>query len=375
STEATGKALEPVHLLVNDTLRVSSALFAENQQWLCQGLKAKDGVTPKSVVVLQGGEQTQRYCTDTDVLFRQESFFHWAFGVTEVDCYGAIDVDSGKSILFVPKLPESYAAWMGEIFPKEHFKEKYAVDEVQYTCNVSLSVFIFTAQSTCALILLVRETTSCSFFCVCSHLIKTDVELTVLRYTNRISSEAHKFYASFIPTRGKNSSVVHYEFYCYSSDITCSFPANGKFTPDQRTIYKAVLKSSRTIMAIHVEELVKTGILQCSVEDMMKVCLSPMASDICWASMCMWEVTLRLEQRLPTSQQEVSSYFCNSQSLETVEDENIFCSWNIDVSSIIKRPLVQKGDGNKKRPSCKEQVQGEGRSEGKIKCHLRCEHK
>lgn len=39
------------------------------------------------------------------------------------------------------------------------------------------------------------------------------------------------------------------EYYCYSSDITCSFPANGKFTPDQRAVYEAVLKSSRAVMA------------------------------------------------------------------------------------------------------------------------------
>ncbi|MED6264677.1 hypothetical protein CHARACLAT_017132, partial [Characodon lateralis] len=128
---------QPIYWLGNDTLRVSAALFLENRQRLCQGLKAKDGLEPKSVVLLQGGEQSQRYCTDTDVLFRQESFFHWAFGVTEADCFGAIDVDTGKSILFVPKLPESYGTWMGEIFPREHFKEKYAVDEVQYTCDIA----------------------------------------------------------------------------------------------------------------------------------------------------------------------------------------------------------------------------------------------
>lgn len=39
------------------------------------------------------------------------------------------------------------------------------------------------------------------------------------------------------------------EYYCYTSDITCSFPANGKFTPDQRAIYEAVFKSSRAVMA------------------------------------------------------------------------------------------------------------------------------
>ena len=39
------------------------------------------------------------------------------------------------------------------------------------------------------------------------------------------------------------------EYYCYASDITCSFPANGRFTEDQRMIYEAVYKASRAVMA------------------------------------------------------------------------------------------------------------------------------
>uniref|UniRef100_A0A3Q1IM62 Xaa-Pro dipeptidase n=1 Tax=Anabas testudineus TaxID=64144 RepID=A0A3Q1IM62_ANATE len=353
-------AQQAVYWLGNDTLRVAAALFAENRGRLCRELKAKDGVVPQSVVVLQGGEQKQRYCTDTDLVFRQESFFHWAFGVTEPDCFGAIDVGSGKSMLFVPKLPESYATWMGEIFPKEHFKDKYAVDEVHYTCDVSLSVLVFTAR-----VCVCRgQNTDSGSICreasfegisqfqvnntllhpviVECRLIKTDMELEVLRYTNRISSEAHKvvmknvkpgkkeyemesLFQHYCYTKGgmrhtsytcicgtgHNSSVLHYghagapndktimdgdmclfdmggEYYCYTSDITCSFPANGKFTPDQRAVYEAVFKSSRAVMAaikpgvkwtdmhrltdrVHLEELVKIGILSGSVEDMLKV--------------------------------------------------------------------------------------------------------
>jgi len=38
------------------------------------------------------------------------------------------------------------------------------------------------------------------------------------------------------------------EYYCYASDITCSFPANGKFTDQQKLIYNAVLKSRTAVM-------------------------------------------------------------------------------------------------------------------------------
>lgn len=172
--------------------------------------------------------------------------------------------------------------------------------------------------------------------------VKTAEEIEVIRYTNNISSQAHievmksirpgmteyqlesifRHFCYFnggarhmsytcICGSGINGSVLHYghaaapndktvqdgdmclfdmgcEYYCYSSDITCSFPANGKFTPDQRIIYETVLKASRTVIdavkpgvswrdmhllaeRVLLEQLLHHGLLQGSVEEMMKV--------------------------------------------------------------------------------------------------------
>ena len=38
------------------------------------------------------------------------------------------------------------------------------------------------------------------------------------------------------------------EYYCYASDITCSYPANGQFTAEQRGIYEAVLDATVRVM-------------------------------------------------------------------------------------------------------------------------------
>lgn len=38
-------------------------------------------------------------------------------------------------------------------------------------------------------------------------------------------------------------------YYGYAADITCSFPANGKFTEDQKLIYNAVLKARDAVIA------------------------------------------------------------------------------------------------------------------------------
>ncbi|XP_031513399.1 xaa-Pro dipeptidase-like isoform X2 [Papio anubis] len=145
--------------------------------------------------------------TYAGVLFRQESFFHWVFGVTEPGYYGVIDADTGKSALFVPRLPANHATWMGKI----HFKEKYAVDDVQDADEIAS---VLTSQKPSVLLTLRGVNTDSSSVCreasfegiskfkvnntilhpeiVECQVFKTDVELEVLLYTNKISSEAHR---------------------------------------------------------------------------------------------------------------------------------------------------------------------------------------
>ncbi|KAG0715079.1 Xaa-Pro dipeptidase [Chionoecetes opilio] len=120
------------------TLRVPMALHAENRRRLQQRLK-QQGVGASSVVVLQGGGDNMRYSGDADDVFRQEPYFHWAFGALEPGWYGAFDVASGRTLLFCPRLPAEYATWMGRIKTPQEYRQRFQVDEVRYVDEVSCS--------------------------------------------------------------------------------------------------------------------------------------------------------------------------------------------------------------------------------------------
>ncbi|KAK9165661.1 hypothetical protein Scep_000852 [Stephania cephalantha] len=165
-------------------------------------------------VLLQGGEEQTRYCSDHVMLFRQESFFAYLFGVREPGFYGAIDVSTGKSILFAPKLSEDYAVWSGKIKPLSSFKERYMVSAVHYTDEITKILKTHYRGPGKPLLYLLsglnsdsnkysipasfegieafeKDLTSLHPILTESRVFKSELELGLIKYANDISSAAH----------------------------------------------------------------------------------------------------------------------------------------------------------------------------------------
>ena len=112
------------------TFRVPLSLHADNRAKLVAAMRAAGAAT--GVALLRGGVARTRDDTDHEELFRQESYFNYLFGVAEPDWWGMVELGSGRTTLFMPRLDAAYAVWMGEILSCEHYRARYGVDAVRY---------------------------------------------------------------------------------------------------------------------------------------------------------------------------------------------------------------------------------------------------
>uniref|UniRef100_A0A7S1CA66 Xaa-Pro dipeptidase n=1 Tax=Bicosoecida sp. CB-2014 TaxID=1486930 RepID=A0A7S1CA66_9STRA len=302
---------------------IDFSLHARNRAAVVDNLKRFGGATvpEKAVILVQGGVAETRDDTDHEPLFRQESNFHYLFGVREPDCFGAIDVATGAATLFIPRLPDVYATWMGDILPPAHFQAAYGVDTVLFVDELDAAL---TAMAPTVLYTLRGLNSDSGNYAkeaafdgiekhrvdngllyeavVEARVIKSADELALLRYVNAVTCDAHMAVMAHcrpglleyqleslfrhwcyyhggarnmsytcICGTGKNGATLHYghagapndkrvedgdmclfdmgcEYHCYASDVTCSFPANGVFTKDQRLIYEAVLAAQRAVL-------------------------------------------------------------------------------------------------------------------------------
>ena len=304
------------------------------------------------LILLEGGRQRTRYDTDTEIVFRQESHFHYLFGASSyAGCYGAIALPSGKTTMFVPTHDVETATVRGPCPDLASVEDELGVDGVRDVDE--LSTFVEAemdrliaregasaedAKAKAKLYLLKGlntdsgkyarpayyngiekyyntssdddddrmtriDTTTLFARLVECRVIKSAAEIELMKYTNYISSLAHvatmrtcrpnmmeyQLESTFLHHTyyhggcrhvaytcicgcGPNSSILHYghagrpnsgrllrtgdmalldmggEYHCYASDITCSYPVDGTFTSDQRSIYESVLRAQIAVI-------------------------------------------------------------------------------------------------------------------------------
>ncbi|KAB8349862.1 hypothetical protein FH972_023875 [Carpinus fangiana] len=269
-----------------------------------------------SVIFLESSKSWLWPNSDQEAPVRQDRYFFYATGCELVDCCVVYDVGKDRSTLFVPPVVDADVIWSGLPVQREEALKRYV--------NFLLSVH------TTDLTLLKEAIEE-------SRVVKDDYEIALSRKANNVSAAAHlavmraaktaknerelagifvkeciaggctnQAYSPIVAA-GTNGATLHYvhnnhpidsstlnilldasgEYSLYASDITRTFPINGKFTKESRDIYSLVLSIQKEcIKRLHagllwdslqqlahemvVDGLLKLGIFKGDREDIIK---------------------------------------------------------------------------------------------------------
>ncbi len=259
-----------------------------------------------SVLYLKGGTVSHRYDTDFEYPFRQESNFLYLTGVDEPDMSAVLHAGSGEYVLVIPRRDAKFAVWMGYVRSTDEYSDLYGPDRVIY--DDELSDWLKKQAPAKVHCLPGSEKDIRQFgldpdigylkdalaWC---RVIKSEGEIACLKTAAAAANQAHlevmqAVYAgafeyemkavfdshvvrhgqihapySGIFASGPGSAILHYtgkhrrlgdgelflvdagsEHNGYASDITRTYPVNGRFTALQAELYDIVLNALTTAL-------------------------------------------------------------------------------------------------------------------------------
>lgn len=260
------------------------------------------GAFPDDIIVLKGGEQTTRYNTDRDIMFRQESNFLYLTGCNEPDCIAFIDSRYNVFMLFVPRYSPEHALWLGEPESNDLKQVKYGASNVMYIDELPAII----EQTVGRNIHIIDGLPNIEFpegalvlkdlgpAIAEARVYKTDWEIEQMTKAAQAGADAQKavmrlltdkmhefhaeaLYVGYVMARGcrhtsfdcitaggQHASILHYvdnvyklnagdtflldsgcEVNGYASDHTRTFPVSQRFTQRQEALYNVVLRANK----------------------------------------------------------------------------------------------------------------------------------
>ncbi|KAI8073916.1 peptidase M24, structural domain-containing protein [Gongronella butleri] len=305
---------------------------------------------PNAIIYHRGALDANRFDTDVELDYRQESYFFYLTGVEDPGYHVVIEVATNQVHLITPEMDEIESLWKAPIDSPTKLLQKYDVDQVHderelpqliarlkptviYTLDITDTTLLPPMYASNADVTQLRAAMD-----EC-RLIKYVWEIQLLRQVCHASSRAHmalmqstKYHRheselmalfqwfcvrhglsrqAYIPIvlSGRRASILHEtrhhqnlppsndphaivlvdaggERSCYGTDITRCYPANGKFSPEAKTIYEIVLRMQQSVLSslkegvmwadmeylakrILVEEMVRIGIMNGDVDMLM----------------------------------------------------------------------------------------------------------
>lgn len=97
---------------------------------------SKDGLPKNACGFFKGGSEVPMYSSDCAYPEYQEAFFYYLFGCPQMDCYGVINFEEEKTILFVPKLDNYYKIWMTVQTLEEQQTQYHLIDEIRWVDQI-----------------------------------------------------------------------------------------------------------------------------------------------------------------------------------------------------------------------------------------------